>query len=687
MTKIRVYELARDLGVGSEQVLAVVGELGMGPKTASSNLDEKQAELICLAFRREDERCIPRLEPVRELADTQLAGHGDSAAERFKARVEGGRAAHSEEIGRAAAPPDRNEAEPGRLDDMGLYMRLFNRARPWWRHILGMFLLGLLATPLALLIPVPVKIAVDSVLGSQPLPAFLAPLLPDGASDLALLLLATGLVLLVAILMQLLDLGAALLRTYAGERMVLDFRAELLSHMQRLSFSYSDRMGTADLLYRIQYDTPAIQHVALDVVIPLISATVTIVAMLIVAARIDMELAVTALLVCPALFGVLVLMRRRMRLRSRGVKQLESSALSIVQEGLGAIRVVKAFAQEHRERERFVDNSLQGVQGRLRLVAAEGGYGLLVAAITAGGTGAVLFLGVRHVQAGVLTLGSLLLILGYLTELYQPLRTISYKAVRLQSHLASAERAFAVLDEVPDVTEQPDARPLRRASGAFVFDRVGFEYEKAQQVLEDITLDVPPGTTVGIGGMTGAGKTTLLSLLTRFYDPTRGRVLLDEVDLREYKLADLRNQFAIVLQEPVLFSTSIGENIAYGRPGATEQEIVSAAEAAGAHRFIRGLPAGYDTEVGERGMRLSGGERQRISLARAFLKDAPILILDEPTSSVDLSTESEIVEALAQLIEGRTAFLVAHRPSTLQLCDMRIEIVNGRISSITEDIA
>ena len=258
---------------------------------------------------------------------------------------------------------------------------------------------------------------------------------------------------------------------YSGERMVLDFRAELVRHMQRLSFSYADKVGTADLLYRIQYDAPAIQWIALDVVIPLVSAVVTVSSMLYVAALIDLELALAALMVIPPLLTVLVMMRRRIRRRSRMVKQLESSALSVVQEGLGAIRVVKAFAQEHRESERFVDSSLRGVDGRLRLVSAEGGYGVLIAVITAVGTGAVLFIGARHVQAGVLTLGNLLLILGYLTQLYQPLRTMSHKAVRLQSHLASAERAFAVLDEV-----------TRGGSGPLSQQRIGMHIVENDQV-------------------------------------------------------------------------------------------------------------------------------------------------------------------------------------------------------------
>src|SRR5437763_11219457 len=251
---------------------------------------------------------------------------------------------------------------------------------------------------------------------------------------------------------------------------------------------------------------------------------------------------------------------------------------------------------------------------------------------------AVLLIGVGHVRAGTLTLGQLLMVLGYLAQLYEPLKTMSRKATGLQGYLASAERAFALLDEQPDVPERPHARTVTRATGAVEFRGVSFAYGPDRPVLQDVSFAIAPGTRLGVVGATGAGKTTLISLLTRFYDPTGGQILLDGVDLRDYKLDDLRRQFAVVLQEPLLFSTSIAENIAYARASASQAEIEAAAKAANAHNFIIGLPQAYQTVVGERGMRLSGGERQRISIARAFLKDAPILILDEPTSSVDLQT-------------------------------------------------
>jgi ATP-binding cassette, subfamily B, bacterial len=295
------------------------------------------------------------------------------------------------------------------------------------------------------------------------------------------------------------------------------------------------------------------------------------------------------------------------------------------------------------------------------------------------GTAAVLYIGITHVQSGVLTLGGLVLVLGYLAQMYDPLKTISRKAGGLQSHLASAERAFALLDQRPDVDDRPDALPLGRAAGAIDFRGVTFGYREGGPVLEGVSFTVEPGTRLGVVGATGSGKTTLLNLLTRFYDPTAGQVLLDGQDLRDYRLADLRGQFALVLQDAVLFSATIAENIAYARPGATREEIEGAARAACAHDFIARLPQGYDTLVGERGMCLSGGERQRVAIARAFLKDAPILLLDEPTSAVDLQTEADILEAMERLMRGRTCIIITHRVSPLAACDKILTLERGRL--------
>jgi ATP-binding cassette subfamily B protein len=353
--------------------------------------------------------------------------------------------------------------------------------------------------------------------------------------------------------------------------------------------------------------------------------------------------------------------------------------MAVVQEVLSAIRIVKAFGREDQEEDRYYAKATKGIRTRIELALLQGRYDLLVGLSTALGTSVVLWIGVQHVQTGKLTLGSLLLLMSYLAQIYTPLKTIGRKAATLQGHLASAERAFSVLDRTPDVVSHSAARRLIRADGKICFRNVSMAYDEGHPVLEDVSFEISPGSRVGIIGRTGAGKTTLLNLLPRFFDPTSGQVLLDGVDLRDYVLQDLRNQFAIVLQEPVLFSTTIAENIAYARPEATMREIAVAAKAADAEEFIAGLPHGYQTKVGERGMRLSGGERQRISLARAFLKDAPILLLDEPTSSVDTKTEVTIMSAIVRLMQGRTAFIIAHRLSTLDSCDVKLELENGRV--------
>jgi ATP-binding cassette, subfamily B, bacterial len=578
---------------------------------------------------------------------------------------------------------------PAKVSDITVYRRLILEARQFWPHIAGLFALSLFSVPLALLSPLPLKIVIDSVLGSHDLPAWLAFIFPVGTfkSDLTTLVLVAGLIVLLALAKHVVDLLFVVLRTYTAEQLVLVFRAKLFVHLQRLSLSYHDASSTANSIYRIQYDAPAIQWIMIDGFIPLVSSLITLASMIIVMARIDWSLAAVALTVLPILYFLTQAYGRRLKSRWREAKDLENSTLSVVEQAISLVRVIKVFAQEEREEKRYLQNAQRSSREQVRLTLTSGSYALIVGLAMALGTAVVLFIAVRHVQAGQISLGDLILVMSYLGLLYAPLESVSKTVASLQGSLVSAERSFEVLDQLPEVPQKANAAPITRARGEIEFQNVSFAYTVDRVALRGISFKISPGSRVGITGMTGAGKSTLVSLLLRLYDPTDGRILLDELDLREYRLRDLRNQFAVVQQDPVLFSSSIAENIAYARQRATEREIFAAAEAANADDFIRKLPRGYATQVGERGVQLSGGERQRISLARAFLKSAPILILDEPTSSVDVATETAILEAMNRLMQDRTAFMIAHRLRTLERCSLLLVLENGSLQTFTSNVA
>lgn len=568
-----------------------------------------------------------------------------------------------------------------KYSDLTIFKRLMKQARPYWRHIFVIFLLSMLAVPLALLVPVPLKIAVDSVIGERPLPHLLDSFIPKtfASSKSRLLLFAVILQVLVVFLVRLQSLIMYVMKTYTGERLTLNFRKRLFSHIQRLSFAFHDKRGTADSIYRIQYDAPSIQYISLYGMIPLLSSFLTLITMVYVIICINMQLALVALTITPLVAVMSRLYTVRMRPYYTRVKKKQSHVLSIIQEVLTAFRVVKAFGREDTEEERFEQHSNDAVKQCTWLSFAEGLFGLLTNLTTAIGMALVLYIGVRNVLAGQLTIGEMLMVIAYLSQLYSPLKSVVTQIAGLQSSLASAQRAFELIDEAPDVVEHPNAKHVTRVRGDVKYKNIVFSYDGKNNVLHDVSIKVKAGARVGIAGKTGAGKSTLVSLMPRFYDPSSGSILIDGVDIRDYNIADLRNQFSIVLQEPVLFSTSIRENILYAKPQAKEKEIIEAAKAANAHDFIMELPDRYDTLVGERGMRLSGGERQRISLARAFLKNAPILLLDEPTSSVDTNTELLIMDAMDRLMRNRTTFMIAHRLSTLESCDMILEMSDGRI--------
>jgi ATP-binding cassette subfamily B protein len=571
-----------------------------------------------------------------------------------------------------------------------LLRKVFREARPCWPHLVGISLLSLLSTPVMLLAPLPLKIAVDNVLGTRALPTWLRampwPHRWFTASNGALAICATLLVI-IALLNCLQSLANWLLATYTGEKLVHDLRGQLLFHAQRLSLSVHDRRGTNDIAYRIQYDAPAIQTLLLQGLVPILSSAFTFVAMLAVTMRISWHIASLAAILSPVLFVLARNSSRKVRKGYDEVRELDSSAMLVLHEALSCLRAVKAFGQEAYEDELFRRKSRQRMTEQVRLASIQAGFHVLIGFCVALGTAVALVMGVTEVRQGTITVGEFLLVMAYMAQLYEPLRTMSTKLPELQSSFASLNRAFALLDETPELADVPASPEPMRARGEVEFRNVSFQYTTGgRSVLQDISFHIHPGTRVGIMGPSGSGKSTLVNLLTRFYDPSDGAILVDGIDLREYNLADLRQQFSIVLQEPMLFSTTIAGNIAYALPQASRAEVMEAAKSANAHQFIECLPRGYDTLIGDGAARLSGGERQRLAIARAFLKDAPMLILDEPTSAVDTRTEQLIMDALNRLMANRTTFMIAHRLSTLERCDAVLVVKNGTLEIVASNV-
>lgn len=568
-----------------------------------------------------------------------------------------------------------------------LVKRIILQARAFWPHIIALFLLSLLATPIALLKPYALKFLIDCGISNQPIPEIIRSVLPAEftSSFSAIALITAALVVLTALVESLHGFVTWLLSIYTGEKLVLGFRTLLFNHVQRLSLAYHDSKGSSDSLYRIQWDSMGIRSLLLTQLSALITSVITLVAMMVVMFFINWKFAVITLLILPPLIILTKLSTKRLKKDWHDVKNAENEAMSVITEVLTSLRVVKAFGREEAENERFARRSGKAVDGQMQVAKISAGFTFLVSFILALATAGFIYLGAISVQNEEMTLGELTLVLAYLAQIFGPLQSIIKNLNDVQSSITSIERVFAIMDEEREVKEDAHAIHLHRVKGGFDFHNVSFGYNSGKQILKGISFKINPGDRVGIMGSTGAGKTTLINLLNRFYDPTDGVVTIDGEDIRKYHLADYRGQFSMVLQEPVLFSTSIAENIRYGRPGATEQEIIEAAKMANAHEFIMRSSEGYDTLVGERGMQLSGGERQRISIARAFIKNAPVLILDEPTSSLDVRTEGQIMEAIERLMQGRTTFMITHRLDSLNACNVILHVEEGHLVEAARD--
>jgi ATP-binding cassette, subfamily B, bacterial len=547
--------------------------------------------------------------------------------------------------------------------------------RPYWAVFVFALVQVLFISALEILKPWPLKIIIDNVLSGQPLAWKFA---TNWSSQTLLVLACIGLVLVYLLLggLRLLN-DCTTIRI--GQGMVNDLRRDLYSHIQCLSLSFHNRQQIGDLMYRITADTLGIQTLTMNGLFTVLSAAVLLIGMFFVMFWVDWHLTLLALAVCPALFLAITLMNTKMSLAATQALQKQSMVYSVVQRTLSGIRVIQAFTKEEEEERRFVKASRESLAADLRLYNLQNFYYAVVDVAIAAGTATVLWLGARHVLSGNLSVGEMVVFISYLASLYAPLNNIFQTYGLVQSAKVGVRRAFDILESEQSLPEGHRILSPQGAQGEIAFEEVSFGYDASRPALKDISFHVPPGKKIAIVGTTGAGKSTLVSLLPRFYDPQSGRVTIDGIDIREFRLKSLRRQIAMILQPPLVFPVTIRENIAYGRPDASMEEIISAARVAQVHDFVEQLPQKYETVVSEQGSTLSEGQKLRLTIARGVLLNAPILILDEPTSSVDSETEALIMEGLERLMAGRTTFIIAHRLSTVRQADLILVLRDGKI--------
>jgi ATP-binding cassette, subfamily B, bacterial len=562
--------------------------------------------------------------------------------------------------------------------------------RPYRGRVAALVALSSLEVLLRMLSPWPMKAVVDHVLGSTPLPPVVSKLLApfaavaslvDGEREqLLVAVVASGLA--IQLLHQLVMMFHSRLTSGTGHRMVRDLRERVFAHLQAVTLSQHGRLPTGDLIYRLEADACCLEHLVMRGLFPIVFSLLTLIAMFAVLASVDLKLALVSLIITPLLFLWLRVYGRHMRPAAEHAKELQSAMVQRLHESMTAIRLVKSYAREDYEWRRFSSAANRALTARLSTTRQETLFSAIVSSLTIAGTALVILVGGVSVLNGRISLGTLLLLTAYLGFVYGPLCGIANTTGALQQAVASARRIRETLALVPEPADEPgavDAETIVR--GEVEFDRVSFHYEQGADVLRGMTFVARPGELVALVGLSGSGKTTAVSLITRLYEVSDGRILIDGVDVRRYRLESLRRRVSVVLQDALVFTGTVKDNIRYGRLDATDAQIEAAARAADAHDFIMALPHGYETALGEAGHGLSGGQKQRISIARAFLKDAPILILDEPTAALDNITEASIFEGLRRLQAGRTTFVIAHRLSTVRAADRILVLERGRVAA------
>ena len=547
--------------------------------------------------------------------------------------------------------------------------------RPYRWRLAWALLQVFLITGFDLLKPWPLQLVIDHVLGAKPLTA------PWLATLSAGTLLAVACVGLVFVNMSagLLELLHNYTTIAVGQRMVNDLRGALYGHLQRLSLAFHSRQKVGDLMYRITADSFAVQTMIMNGLLPIVSAVVLLAGMLVVLIPLDPLLTALSLTVVPLLFVLIALFNRKITTVASEVRERESLVYTLVQWAMSSVKVIQAFTKEEEEYGRFIGASRASLKATLRLYSWQTLYSAAVNTIIALGTALVVYAGARSVMSGHLSIGELVVFISYLAQLYVPVNQITQSWGLIAGARIGAARCFEILDTEADLKDGPRAFPAEGARGAVEWRGVSFRYRPEMPVLRAIDLRVAPGMKVAVVGATGAGKSTLLSLVPRFFDPSTGKVLVDGVDVRDYQIKSLRGQIAMVLQPPLVFPISVRDNIAYGRPGASDAEIENAARLARIHDLVMSLPQGYDTVLGDSAS-LSEGEKQRLTIARAILRDAPILMLDEPTSALDVETEALVMEGIQRLTQGRTTFIIAHRLSTVRGADLILVLRDGVIA-------